>query len=127
MSSQPAGAHGPVACAMSPTTVMEPDSERRANMRSCIGERSCTSSTTMCPKARTSSSDPSTGLVAGAGEAANPWGQNPASVATPSSLRCARVRAGRPLRGPSRVRASSMSAASPTVQGTVSSESLRGR
>ena len=95
MSSQLAGAHGPVACAMSPTTVMEPDSERRASMRSCIGERSCTSSTTMCPKARTSSSDPSTGLVAGAGEAANPWGQNPPSEATPSSLRCARAR-GRP-------------------------------
>ena len=42
---------------MSPTTVMEPDSDRRASMRSCIGERSCTSSTTMWPKARMSSSD----------------------------------------------------------------------
>jgi hypothetical protein len=34
---------------MSPTTVIEPFSERRASMRSCIGERSCASSTTMWP------------------------------------------------------------------------------
>ena len=38
------GASGPVAWAMSPTTVIEPLSERRAAMRSCIGVRSCTSS-----------------------------------------------------------------------------------
>ena len=46
----PAGPTGPVAWAMSPTTVIEPESDRRASMRSCIGERSCTSSTTMWPK-----------------------------------------------------------------------------
>ena len=45
----------------------------------------------------------------------------------PSSARLARVRVGRPRRGPSRVRASSIRAASPTVHGTVSSEVLRGR
>ena len=48
-SSQDAGAQYPVACAMSPTSVMEPDSERRPTIRSSMGERSCTSSTTMCP------------------------------------------------------------------------------
>ena len=41
---------------MSPTTVIDPDSDRRASMRSCMGERSCTSSTTMWPNERTSSS-----------------------------------------------------------------------
>ena len=112
---------------MSPTTVMEPESDRRASMRSCIGERSCTSSTTMWPKERISSSDPAAALAAGSGEAARPWGQNPTSDAVPSSVRLARARAGRPRRGPSSVRASSMSAASPTVHGTVSSEALRGR
>ena len=100
MSSHPAGAQGPVACAMSPTTVMEPDSERRASMRNCMGERSCTSSTTMWPKARISSSDAVTVLVTGSGEAASPCGQNPISEAIPSSARLARVRAGRPRRGP---------------------------
>ncbi len=127
MSSHPAGAQGPVACAMSPTTVMEPDSDRRASMRSCIGERSCTSSTTMWPKARMSSSDAVDALGAGSGEAASPCGQNPISDAVPSSARLERTRAGRPRRGPRRVRASSMRAASPTVHGTVSSAVLRGR
>ena len=49
------GAHGPVAWARSPTTVSEPLSERRATILSCIGERSCTSSTTMWPYVRISS------------------------------------------------------------------------
>ena len=56
MSSHDAGAHGAVAWAMSPTTVIEPDSERRVSIRSCMGERSCTSSTTMWPYLRTPSS-----------------------------------------------------------------------
>ena len=34
---------------VSPTMVIEPLSERRSSMRSCIGERSCASSTTMWP------------------------------------------------------------------------------
>ena len=42
-------AHCPVAWAMSPTTVIEPLSDRRSSIRSCIGERSCASSTTMWP------------------------------------------------------------------------------
>ena len=41
---------------MSPTTVIEPDSDRRVSIRSCMGERSCTSSTTMWPYLRTPSS-----------------------------------------------------------------------
>ncbi len=49
MSSQLWWAHAPVAWAMSPTTVIEPLSERRVSMRSCMGERSCASSTTMWP------------------------------------------------------------------------------
>ena len=49
ISSQFRCAHTPVAWAMSPTTVIEPLSERRSSMRSCIGDRSCASSTTMCP------------------------------------------------------------------------------
>ena len=48
-SSQSAWAQAPVAWAMSPTTVIEPLSERRASMRSCMGERSWASSTTMWP------------------------------------------------------------------------------
>ena len=127
MSSHPAGAQGPVAWAMSPTTVMEPESDRRPSMRNCMGERSCTSSTTMWPKARTSSSGVVTAMGAGSGEAAKPCGQNPISEAIPSSARLARVRAGLPRRGPSKVRASSIRAASPTVHCTVSSEVLRGR
>ncbi len=79
MSSQFAGAHGPVAWAMSPTTVMEPESDRRASIRSCRGDRSWTSSTTMWPKERISSSTVPPGPATGAGEAANPWGQNPNS------------------------------------------------
>ena len=35
---------------MSPTTVIDPDSERRATIRSCIGDRSWASSTTTWPK-----------------------------------------------------------------------------
>ena len=46
---QSRGAWGPVAWAMSPTTVIDPFSERRAAIRSCIGVRSCTSSMTMWP------------------------------------------------------------------------------
>jgi nicotinamide-nucleotide amidase len=42
-----AWAQAPVDWAMSPTTVMEPLSDRRVSMRSCIGERSWASSTTM--------------------------------------------------------------------------------
>ena len=127
-SSHPWGAHGPVACAMSPTTVMEPESERRASMRSCIGERSCTSSTTMWPKERISSSEPLAGPVTGTGDVASPWGQNATSCDEASSLLCARARLVLPARrGPSRVRASSISAVSATVQCTVSSEALRGR
>ena len=53
MSDHERGAHGAVAWAMSPTTVIEPDSERRVSIRSCMGERSCTSSTTMWPYLRT--------------------------------------------------------------------------
>ena len=49
MSSQPAGARDPVDWARSPTTVIDPDSDRRASMRSCMGVRSCASSTTMWP------------------------------------------------------------------------------
>ena len=68
------------------------------------------------------------GPDAGAGDAASPWGQNPPSCTTTSSLLWARERCGLPpRRGPSRVRASSMSAASATVQWIASSESLRGR
>ena len=48
-SSQSAWAHAPVDWAMSPTTVIEPLSERRVSIRSCIGERSWASSTTMWP------------------------------------------------------------------------------
>ena len=58
MSAHEPGAHGAVAWAMSPTTVIEPDSERRVSIRSCMGERSCTSSTTMWPYLRTPSSAP---------------------------------------------------------------------
>ena len=43
------GASGPVAWAMSPTIVIDPFSERRVAILSCIGVRSCTSSITMCP------------------------------------------------------------------------------
>ena len=49
------GASAPVAWAMSPTTVIEPLSERRVAILSCIGVRSWTSSITMCPKVRISS------------------------------------------------------------------------
>ena len=90
MSVHDAGAQGAVAWAMSPTTVIEPDSERRVSIRSCMGERSWTSSTTMWPYLRT----PSSPL---------------------------------PLRGPSRCRASSTSAASAGVQGTSSNDAERGR
>ena len=96
-------------------------------MRNCIGERSCTSSTTMWPKARMSSSDTVEAGAAGSGDAASPWGQNPNSDAVPSSERLGRTRAGRHRRGPSKVRASSISAASPDVHGAASSEALRGR
>ena len=72
MSSQLVGAQGPVACAMSPTTVMEPESERRASMRSCMGERSCTSSTTMWPKERMSSSAATSPAPTGSGDCARP-------------------------------------------------------
>ena len=44
-----------MACARSPTTVIEPLSERRVSIRSAIGVRSCASSTTMCPYVRISS------------------------------------------------------------------------
>ncbi len=98
-SSQDWGAHGPVACAMSPTTVMEPESDRRASMRSCMGERSCTSSTTMWPKERISSSDPEAGLVTGTGDVASPWGQNPPSCAAASSFLWARTRLALPRGG----------------------------
>ncbi len=37
---------------MSPTMVIDPLSDRRSIMRSCIGERSCASSTTMWPYVR---------------------------------------------------------------------------
>ena len=47
--SQVPEAAGAVACPMSPTMVIEPEIERRAIMRSCIAERSWTSSTTTCP------------------------------------------------------------------------------
>ena len=40
---------GPVAWAMSPTTVIEPENDRRAIMRNCMGDRSWASSTTMWP------------------------------------------------------------------------------
>ena len=56
MSVHEVGAHGAVAWAMSPTTVIEPDSERRVSIRSCMGERSWTSSTTMWPYLRSPSS-----------------------------------------------------------------------
>jgi len=39
----------PVDWAMSPTTVMEPLSDRRVSIRSCMGERSWASSITMWP------------------------------------------------------------------------------
>ncbi len=48
-SSQDAGAQYPVAWAMSPTSVIEPERERLPTILSSMGERSCTSSTTMCP------------------------------------------------------------------------------
>ena len=47
-----AQATGPVACAMSPRIVTEPARARRATIRSCIGVRSCASSTITCPNAR---------------------------------------------------------------------------
>ena len=72
---------------MSPTTVIDPESDRRASMRSCNGERSCTSSTTMCPKERISSSPVMEAPAVGMGLAANPWGQKPTSWALPSSAR----------------------------------------
>ena len=56
MSAHERGAHGAVAWAMSPTTVIEPDSERRVSIRNCMGERSWTSSTTMWPYLRSPSS-----------------------------------------------------------------------
>ena len=90
MSSHDDGAHGAVAWAMSPTTVIDPASERRVSIRSCMGDRSWTSSTTMWPYLRSGSSAP-------------------------------------PLRGPSRWRASSISAASAGVQATSSNEDDRGR
>jgi hypothetical protein len=43
------GAQLPVAWAMSPTMVMEPPRDRRPSMRSCMGDRSWASSTTMWP------------------------------------------------------------------------------
>ena len=43
------GANGPVAWAISPTTVIAPLSDRRPTMRNCRGVKSCTSSTTMWP------------------------------------------------------------------------------
>ena len=49
ISSQFWWAHWPVAWAMSPTIVIEPLSERRVSICSCIGERSWASSTTMWP------------------------------------------------------------------------------
>jgi hypothetical protein len=48
-SSQEAWAQAPVAWAMSPTIVIDPFSERRASIRSCIGDRSWASSTMMWP------------------------------------------------------------------------------
>ena len=54
-SSHELGAHCPVDWAMSPTMVIDPDSERRLSMRSCMGDRSWASSTTMWPNMRTSS------------------------------------------------------------------------
>ncbi len=42
-------AQGVVPCAMSPSTVIEPVEQRRPTARSCIGERSCASSSTTCP------------------------------------------------------------------------------
>ena len=100
-------------------------------MRSCSGERSCTSSTTMWPKDRTSSSsaDGRRPPPAGVGLGSSPAGQNPTSSRARSiRSRFGPARAGaRPRRGPRTVRASSTRAASAAVQGTSSSERLRGR
>ena len=65
------GARGPVAWAMSPTTVIEPLRERRVTMRNCIGVRSCTSSTTMCPNVRISSVSSTLPLLRGRGPSKN--------------------------------------------------------
>ena len=70
-SSQTGGPTAPVAWAMSPTTVIDPDRDRRASMRSCIGDRSCTSSTTMCPYVRTPSASARVGRL-GLGRARRP-------------------------------------------------------
>ena len=127
MSSQPVGAHGPVACAMSPTTVMEPESERRASMRSCIGERPCTSSTTMWPKdgfrRRNRSSDGAWASATRPGPAARTPTScaGPRRPAAPGTRGRARRRA-RAACAPRRSRA-----VSPTVHGTASSDALRGR
>ena len=43
-------AHGVVPWAMSPSTVSDPVDARRPTARSCIGERSCASSSTTCPR-----------------------------------------------------------------------------
>ncbi len=49
-SSQLRVAHGVVPCARSPRTVAEPVVQRRPTARYCIGDRSCASSRTTCPR-----------------------------------------------------------------------------
>ena len=57
------GDAGPVACARSPSTVIECRRARRASIRSCIGERSCASSTTTCSNWRGAALHERLGLV----------------------------------------------------------------
>ena len=56
-SAQEASAPGRLAWPGSPTSVIEPDGQRRASMRHCIAVRSCASSTSTCPNVRGSSTD----------------------------------------------------------------------
>ena len=63
MSRQSVAAHGAVPWARSPSSVIEPCSLRRAIARHCIGDRSCASSTTTCPKLVTRSISPAASSI----------------------------------------------------------------